>query len=127
MQNVVILKIYFETGANLSEALSPPRFCLGWSSNFVGSESDQIQSVKLLQNMLSNRTQHPSPGVGQWSTSPCHGGATGPYQLPIALGWSRVLTSLTLPVELAKGTYQPPFALEVAPGRLVITSFHLLY
>jgi hypothetical protein len=62
MQNVVILKIYFETGANLSEALSPPRFCLGWSSNFVGSESDQIQSVKLLQNMVSNTTQqHPHP------------------------------------------------------------------
>jgi hypothetical protein len=30
----------------LSEALYPPRFCLGWSSNFVGSESGQIQSVK---------------------------------------------------------------------------------
>ncbi len=30
--------------------------CLGWSRNFVGSESGQIQSVKLLQNMISNRT-----------------------------------------------------------------------
>ncbi len=30
----------------LSEATSPPRFCLGWGSNFVGSESGQIQSVK---------------------------------------------------------------------------------
>jgi hypothetical protein len=36
-------------------------FLLGWPSNFVGSESGQIQSVKLLQNMVSNRTQHPHP------------------------------------------------------------------
>jgi hypothetical protein len=34
-------------------------FCLGWSSNFVGSESGQIRNVKLLLNMVSNRTQHP--------------------------------------------------------------------
>jgi hypothetical protein len=34
-------------------------FCLGWSSNFEDSESGQIQSVKLLQNMVSNRTQPP--------------------------------------------------------------------
>jgi hypothetical protein len=27
-------------------------FCLGWPSNFVGSEFGQIQSVKLLQNMV---------------------------------------------------------------------------
>jgi hypothetical protein len=36
--------------------LRPPPilgFCLGWSSNFVGSESGQKQSVKLLQNMVS--------------------------------------------------------------------------
>ncbi len=41
--------------------LRPPpllNLCLGWSSNFVGSESGQIQSVKLLQNTVSNRTQH---------------------------------------------------------------------
>jgi hypothetical protein len=38
-----------------------PGYCLGWSSNFVGSESSQIQSVKLLQKMVSNWTQHPSP------------------------------------------------------------------
>jgi hypothetical protein len=31
-------------------------FGLGWSSNFVGFESGQIQSVKLLPNMVSNRT-----------------------------------------------------------------------
>jgi hypothetical protein len=38
-------------------------FCLGWCSNFVGSESGQIQSVKLLQKMVSNttQTQHPGP------------------------------------------------------------------
>ncbi len=44
--------------------LMPPPligFCLGWCGNFVGSESGQIQSVKLLQNMVSNRTQHPIP------------------------------------------------------------------
>ncbi len=41
--------------------LRPPPlldFCLGWCCNFVGSESGQKQSVKLLQNMLSNTTQH---------------------------------------------------------------------
>jgi hypothetical protein len=30
-------------------------------SNFVGSESGQKQSVKLLQNMVYNTTQHPAP------------------------------------------------------------------
>jgi hypothetical protein len=34
-------------------------FCLGWCSNFVDSESGQKQSVKLLQNMVYNTTQHP--------------------------------------------------------------------
>jgi hypothetical protein len=34
-------------------------FCLGWCSNFVGSESGQNQSVKLLQDMLSITTQQP--------------------------------------------------------------------
>ncbi len=33
--------------------------CLGWCSNFVGSESGQ--SVKLLQNMVHNTTQHHPP------------------------------------------------------------------
>jgi hypothetical protein len=33
--------------------------CLGWCSNFVGSESGQKQSVKLLQNMVYNTTKHP--------------------------------------------------------------------
>jgi hypothetical protein len=40
--------------------LRPPPllgFCLGWSSNFIGSESGQ--GVKLMQIMVSNRTQHP--------------------------------------------------------------------
>jgi hypothetical protein len=43
--------------------LRPPPLLgfLGWFSNFVGSESCHIQSIKLLQNMVSNRTQHPQP------------------------------------------------------------------
>jgi hypothetical protein len=65
MKNVVTLKIYLKrdlaVGVYLSEAPSPPRFFLEWSSNFVGSESWQIQSVKLLKNIVSNRTQHPPP------------------------------------------------------------------
>jgi hypothetical protein len=39
-------------------------FCLGWFSNFVGSESGQIQSVKLLAKygIVSNRTHNtPTP------------------------------------------------------------------
>jgi hypothetical protein len=36
-------------------------FCLGWCSNFIGSESYQKQSVKLLQNMVYNTTQHLHP------------------------------------------------------------------
>jgi hypothetical protein len=38
--------------------------CLGWGSNFVGSESGQRQSVKLMQNMVSKQDltpQHPLP------------------------------------------------------------------
>ena len=34
-------------------------FCFGWCNNFVGSKSGQEQSVKLLQNMVYNTTQHP--------------------------------------------------------------------
>jgi hypothetical protein len=33
--------------------------CLGWFSNFVGSESGQKQNVKLLQNMVYTTIQHP--------------------------------------------------------------------
>jgi hypothetical protein len=51
----------FAADVYLSEAPSLLGFCLGWSSNFVGSESGPIQCVKLLQNMVSNRTQHPPP------------------------------------------------------------------
>ncbi len=47
----------------LSEAPSPPMFCVGRSSNFVSSESDQIQNVKLLQNMVSNTTREGGGGV----------------------------------------------------------------
>ncbi len=35
--------------------------CLGWCSNFVGSESGQKQSVKLQQNMVYSTIQHPHP------------------------------------------------------------------
>ncbi len=45
--------------------LRPPPllgFCLRWYSNFVGSESGQQEIVKLIQNMVSNTTQHsPTP------------------------------------------------------------------
>ncbi len=40
-------------------------FCFRWGGggycNFVGSESGQIQGVKFLQNMVSNRTHTPTP------------------------------------------------------------------
>jgi hypothetical protein len=36
-------------------------FCLGWSRIFVGSESGQVRSVIILQNMVSNSTQHTPP------------------------------------------------------------------
>jgi hypothetical protein len=44
--------------------LRPPPlldFWLRWFSNFVDSESSQIQSVKFLQNMVSNRTRQTQP------------------------------------------------------------------
>ena len=63
MQNVVIKKNFCKgTLRQVFICLRPPPlldFCLGWSSNFVGSESGQIQSVKFLQNMVSNRTHNP--------------------------------------------------------------------
>jgi hypothetical protein len=43
----------------LSEAPSLLGFCLGYSNNFVGSESGHILNVKLLQNLVSNRTPYP--------------------------------------------------------------------
>jgi hypothetical protein len=36
-------------------------FCLGWCSKFVGSESGQKESVKLLKNMVYNSTPTPLP------------------------------------------------------------------
>ncbi len=61
--------------------LRPPSllsFCLGWSSNFVGSE---IQSVKLLQNMVSNRNSTPPTPSHSHALSVCtvlwHGGGGG--------------------------------------------------
>jgi hypothetical protein len=52
------------TSRQVFMCLRPPPllgFCLGWSSNLAGSESDQILSVKLLRNMVSDMTQHPHP------------------------------------------------------------------
>jgi hypothetical protein len=44
-----------------------------WCSNFVGSESGQQQSVKLLQNMVCNTTQHPpSPHSHTLSVNTVH-------------------------------------------------------
>ncbi len=60
--------------------LRPPPllgFCLGWSSNFVGSETGQIQSVKLLQNMVTNRTQHPHPLPATHCLYQCCGSGSG--------------------------------------------------
>ncbi len=59
LSKTIDLKEDFAAGAFLSEAPLPPRFVLGWCSNFVGSESDQKQSIKFLQNMVSNTTQLP--------------------------------------------------------------------
>jgi hypothetical protein len=39
----------------------PSKFCLGWCSNFVDSESGEKQIGLLLQNMVSNTTPHPPP------------------------------------------------------------------
>ncbi len=45
--------------AGVSEAPSPHRFLFGDGlANFAGSESGQLYRLKLLQNMVSNRTQH---------------------------------------------------------------------
>ncbi len=43
----------FAGGVHLSEALSPPWFCLGWSSSFVGSESGQKHAKRLSPLVLS--------------------------------------------------------------------------
>jgi hypothetical protein len=60
MQNVDILKKFTCKGTlrHVYFCLRPPPhlgFCLGWSRNFVGSESGQVESVKLLKNIVSNR------------------------------------------------------------------------
>jgi hypothetical protein len=44
---------------------------LGWSSNFVGSESGQIQSVKHLQNMVSDRQDSTPPSPPSHTPSHC--------------------------------------------------------
>ncbi len=50
------LRNYKDTNPYTSSLLV---FRLGWCRNFVGSETGQKQSVKLLQNMVYNPTQHP--------------------------------------------------------------------
>jgi hypothetical protein len=56
------LKRDFPAGVYLSARPNPLLgFYLGFSSNFVGSESGQIQSVKLLHNMVSDRTLYGIP------------------------------------------------------------------
>jgi hypothetical protein len=61
----------FAEGVYLSEALAPPRFLFGMVKQLctVGSESGQKQSVKLLQYMVSNTTQHLPPLPGHSSQS----------------------------------------------------------
>jgi hypothetical protein len=68
MQNVDILKMFTYKGTlrPVYFCLRPPPhlgFCLGWSGNIVlvgsgTSVSCQLQSVKLLQTMVSNRILH---------------------------------------------------------------------
>jgi hypothetical protein len=53
------MDIDFAEGIYLSETPPLLGFCLGCCSNFVGSEAGQKQSIKLLQIMVSNTTQHP--------------------------------------------------------------------
>jgi hypothetical protein len=55
------LYIDFAAGFYLTEAPTLLGFCLGYSCNFVGSESGQIHSVKLLQNMVPNTLNTPPP------------------------------------------------------------------
>jgi hypothetical protein len=43
----------------------PVNFYFGWGSNFVGFES-QKQSVKLLQNMVYNTSQHSPTCIGYY-------------------------------------------------------------
>jgi hypothetical protein len=45
----------------LCKCMDDTIYFLGWFSNFVGSESGQKQSVKLLQDMVYDTTQHPRP------------------------------------------------------------------
>ncbi len=55
-------KIDFAAGVYLSEAPSPPRFLFEVIQQIcIGSESGKIQSVKLLQNMVSTTVQQPHP------------------------------------------------------------------
>ncbi len=60
-------------------------FCLGCCVNFVGSESGQKQSVKLLQNMVYNTTQQPPTHPPQPHTVCIY----CPFTLGRRKGWGR--------------------------------------
>jgi hypothetical protein len=65
MKNVVIKKIDLR---QVFICLRPPPllllgYCLGWSSDFAGSESGQIQCVKLLQNIGAGLQQDSTPPI----------------------------------------------------------------
>jgi hypothetical protein len=66
MQNLFVLQKVFAAAVYLFEASSPPNFVLGRVSNFVGYESAHIQSVKVLQNMVSDKTQQSPFPATHW-------------------------------------------------------------
>jgi hypothetical protein len=56
----LLLQKDFAAAVYLFEVPSHPRFLffvLGWECNFMGSESGHMQSIKVLQNMVSNTTE----------------------------------------------------------------------
>jgi hypothetical protein len=59
--NKIYLERDYAASVYLSEAPPLLGFCVGWSRNVVVSESGQMQNVKLLQNMVTIRNEHPPP------------------------------------------------------------------
>ncbi len=116
---------------------SPPRFLFGVTSNFVGSECGQIQSVKLPQNMVSNRTPHPPP-LSQSHTACIYCTLTQgrgevnqreDYRDNSSQSWVEITTWLTLsPVyKLYKHLPQSPFTSQFFRGRhFVLVSLSLI-
>ncbi len=70
--------------------------CLGWSNNIVGSESGQIQSVKFLQNMVSNGGQiHGwNPDKSLKSFPPCY--SQSPLQFALRILFFKLTQPLTV-------------------------------